>query len=69
MDLGYWTAYAETWFQARLDRIRCHDARVKNASQWRDDLKRAHSAKKLRAMTDQAATTFFVNHGREVLSR
>ena len=69
MDLGYWTSFAETWFQNRLDRIRSHDARVKNASQWRDDLKCARNAKKLRAMTDQAAGKFFVRHGREVLSR
>ena len=46
--MGYWTSFAEIWFQLRLDRIRSHEARPKTTAGWRDDLKAAHGAKNIK---------------------
>ena len=68
MDLGYWTPFAEVWFQRRLDRIRSHEAHPKTASVWKDDLKAAPSAKKLRLAVDTASTIFLKCNGWRMLN-
>ena len=69
LDNGYWTSFAEVWFQKRLDRIRSHEAKPKTASGWRDELKCAHNAKKLRKMTETALQQFFFRSGPQILTK
>ena len=57
-DLGYWTPYAEMWFQTRLDKIRAHEARPKSVTVWRNDLKNARNAKRLRDAVFVASENF-----------
>ena len=46
-DVGYWSPFAEVWFQMRLDRIRCNEAQPKGTNAWRNDMKSAHNAKRV----------------------
>ena len=57
-DLGCWTTFAEMWFQHRLDRIRSHEAKPKSVSGWRNDLKSAMNAKKVRDAVANASEQF-----------
>ena len=68
MDLGYWTGFAEVWFQQRLDRVRCHEASPKTPIEWRDDVKRSKNAKKLRELVNSASWNFISRNGRHVFA-
>ena len=68
LDVGYWTPFAEVWFQKRLDRIRSHEAGPKTATEWKDSLKSALSAKSLRNAVQTASTNFFNCHGGKIFA-
>ena len=67
--MGYWTSFAEIWFQLRLDRIRSHEARPKTTAGWRDDLKAAHGAKNIKLAVLTASKKFLKLHGDQIFER
>jgi hypothetical protein len=40
MNVGYWTPDCEGWYQHRLEQIRCGEARLYTATEWKDKLKK-----------------------------
>ena len=57
-NMGYWTSFAEVWFKSRLDRIRSHEAHPKSIAAWKNDMKSAHNAKKVKQATVAASKSF-----------
>ena len=66
LEIGYWSPYAELWFQRRLDLIRSHEARPKTAGAWKNDLKVAPNAKRFREALDVASTCVVEEHMEEL---
>jgi hypothetical protein len=58
MNVGYWTADCEKWFQARLTEIRNGTATLKTASEWRTALKLFKSTPQFVAANEYAAARF-----------
>ena len=56
--MGHWSSFAELWFQKRLDKIRSHEAPPKTVVAWKNDVKIAPIAKRLRLAVDMASERF-----------
>ena len=65
-DIGYWTSNAELWFQQRLDKMRSHDAKPMPLGWWRDQLKSANNAKKLKQAVNKASRQFMEANGESI---
>lgn len=58
MDVGYWTDYAENWFSQRLSQYRVGEGTLKNAREWRDNLRQASVSGKTHQMLELASENF-----------
>ncbi|KAI0373836.1 hypothetical protein BV20DRAFT_937080 [Pilatotrama ljubarskyi] len=61
LHTGYWTPYCEHWFQTLLSKYRCGEEQPRNAGRWRDTLRHAKRAGKLRESIEVASANFLYN--------
>ena len=59
-SVGYWSDAAENWFLARLSKIRSDEMIVFGAKKWKDVLRNAVVAAKLRTAVDNASEQFLI---------
>ena len=67
-NMGYWTSFTEVWFKSRLDRIRSHEAQPKSIAAWKNDMKSAHNAKKVKQAMDAASRDFVQSYSERLFS-
>jgi hypothetical protein len=64
-NVGYWTRFAEEWFQRRLAEIRSNNAQCKTAAQWYRSIPKKGSAVTLIEKYEQVATAFLNGYNQE----
>ena len=62
-NVGYWSPFAEVWFQTRLDLIRCNEAQPKTAAIWRNEMKAAKNSRKITYALSNASARFLEREG------
>ena len=58
LDVGLWSLYDEVWFQTRLEHIRARRQKPKTVSAWKEALKSAKNARRLRKALEAASKDF-----------
>jgi hypothetical protein len=61
-NVGYWTKYAEDWFQKRLTSIRNNEESCRTAAQWHNTIPRRMQGLNLAKKAEEAAGMFLEGH-------
>jgi hypothetical protein len=64
-NVGYWTRFAEEWFERRLTEIRSNNAQCKNAAQWYRSIPKKGNALVLPAKYEEVAKAYLA--GRQLM--
>lgn len=62
LNIGYWSADCERWFQNRLEAIRNNKADLKTAADWKMSLKLRRDTSRLLAANEYVAANFLDGH-------
>lgn len=62
LNIGYWSADCESWYQRRLETIRAAKVQLRSGAEWRQALRLQKKARGLVHSYEQAATLFLQGH-------
>lgn len=62
LNVGYWSADCESWYQRRLETIRASQIQLRSGAEWKQALRLQKKARELVYSYEQAASMFLQGH-------